>query len=79
MNSNRSSNKSNRDLVRYASLGTQLLVAIGLAVFAGLKADKWLRTSPLFVCGLPLIVLFGIFYKLMKETSRKDPSDKTTQ
>ncbi|HMK26469.1 MAG TPA: AtpZ/AtpI family protein [Chitinophagaceae bacterium] len=79
MNSNRSSNKSNRDLVRYASLGTQLLVAIGLAVFAGLKADKWLHTSPLFVCALPLIILFGIFYKLMKETSRKDPSDKTTQ
>jgi F0F1-type ATP synthase assembly protein I len=79
MNSNRSSNKSNRDLIRYASLGTQLLVAIGLAVFAGLKADKWLHTSPLLVCALPLIVLFGIFYKLMKETSRKDPSDKTTQ
>ena len=79
MNSNRSSNKSNRDLVRYASLGTQLLVAIGLAVFAGLKADKWLHTSPLLACVLPLIVLFGIFYKLMKETSPKDPSDKTTQ
>jgi len=79
MNSNRSSNKSNRDLVRYASLGTQLLVAIGLAVFAGLKADKWLHTSPLLACVLPLIVLIAIFYKLMKETSPKDPSDKTTQ
>ena len=80
MNSNRSSNKNNRDVIRYASLGTQLLVAIGLAVFAGLKTDKWLHTSPLLACVLPLVVLFGIFYKLMKETSpKKDPSDKTTQ
>ena len=53
--------------------------AIGLAVFAGLKADKWLHTSPLLVCALPLLLLFGIFYKLVKETARKDPSDKTTK
>lgn len=57
--------------MRYASLGTQLLVAIGLAVFAGLKADEWLHTSPLFACVLPLVVLSGMFYKLFRETSRK--------
>ena len=74
MSSNRSSNKNNRDVVRYASLGTQLLVAIGLAVFAGLKGDKWLHTSPLLACILPLLVLFGIFYKLMRET--KPPKDE---
>ena len=68
MNSNRSSNKNNRDVIRYAGLGTQLLVAIGLAVFAGLKADKWLHTSPLLACALPLLTLFVIFYKLMRET-----------
>lgn len=79
MNSNPQSNKNNRDVVRYASLGTQLLVAIGLAVFAGLKTDKWLHTSPLLACILPLLVLFGIFYKLTKETAPKDPSDKTTK
>ena len=70
MNSKPPSNNNNRDLIRYASLGTQLLVAIGLAVFAGLKADKWLHTSPLLACVLPLLVLFGIFYKLMKETAK---------
>ena len=58
-------------MVRYASLGTQLLVAIGLAVFAGLKADKWLHTSPLLTCALPLLILFGFFYKLIKETASK--------
>ena len=75
MSSNQPANKNNRDLVRYASLGTQLLVAIGLAVFAGLKADKWFHTSPLLACVLPLLVLFGIFYKLWKETA-KPPKDE---
>ncbi|NOT50812.1 MAG: AtpZ/AtpI family protein [Chitinophagaceae bacterium] len=60
--------------MRYAALGTQLLVAIGLSVFIGIKCDKWLKTSPLLACILPLLVLFGIFYKLMKET--KSPKDE---
>jgi hypothetical protein len=62
---------NNRDLLRYASLGTQLLVSIGLAVFLGIKLDGWLHTLPLFACVLPLVVLSGIFYKLFRETSRK--------
>jgi F0F1-type ATP synthase assembly protein I len=68
-------NKNNREVIRYAGLGTQLLVAIGLAVFAGLKADKWLHTTPLLACILPLLTLFGIFYKLMRETA-KPPKDE---
>lgn len=57
--------------MKYASLGTQLLAAIGLGVFAGLKLDKWLHTSPLLACALPLLILSGIFYKLYRETGRK--------
>jgi F0F1-type ATP synthase assembly protein I len=72
-------NTSNQDLIRYAGLGTQILAALGLAVFAGLKGDKWLHTSPLLVCILPLLILFVIFYKLMKETARKDSDDKTNK
>jgi F0F1-type ATP synthase assembly protein I len=64
------SNKNNSDILRYASLGTQILVAIGLAVFAGIKADKWLHTFPLLACVLPLLVLSAIFYKVFRETSR---------
>jgi F0F1-type ATP synthase assembly protein I len=56
--------------MRYASLGTQLLAAIAIAVFIGLKADNWLHTSPLFTCTLPLLALSAIFYKLYRETSR---------
>ena len=74
MNSRQPSNKNNRDLLRYASLGTQMLVSIGLAVFIGLKADKWLHTLPLLACVLPLLTLIGIFYKLMRET--KPPKDE---
>lgn len=58
--------------MRYASLGTQLLVAIGLSVFIGIKLDKWLHTSPLLSCALPLLVLTVIFYKLARETKPPD-------
>ena len=72
MNKPQQSPDSNKKFfMRYASLGTQLLAAIGLAVFAGLKADKWLHTSPLLACVLPLLVLSVIFYKLYRETGRK--------
>ena len=46
-----------------------------LGVFAGIKLDKWLHTSPLLACVLPLLILAGIFYKLMKETA-KPPKDE---
>ena len=62
--------------MRYAGLGTQLLVSIGIAVFIGLKADKWLHTSPIFSCTLPLLVLFGIFYKIMRQTGNKNEESK---
>ena len=52
-----------------------MLVAVGLGVFIGLKADKWLNTSPLLTCALPLLILAGIFYKLFKETA-KPPKDE---
>ncbi len=58
--------------MRYAALGTQMLVAIGLSVFGGLKADAWLHTSPLLAALLPLLVLAGIFVKLYRDTSRND-------
>lgn len=56
--------------MRYAGLATQLLVAIGLAVFAGIKIDRWLHISPVCTCALPLLTLIAIFYKLIKDTSK---------
>ncbi|MFM8710450.1 MAG: hypothetical protein ACKOC7_04150 [Sphingomonadales bacterium] len=67
-----SSTQSKRDLLRYAGLATQLLVYLSLAVFAGLKADRWLRCFPLLTALLPLLVLTAVFYKLFKETGAKN-------
>ena len=76
MESKQRSNKSYSDLLRYASMGTQIFVSLGLAVFAGLKVDKWLKISaPLLVLVLPVIVLVGIIYKIVKETSKQKDGD----
>jgi len=76
MESKQRSNNNYSDLLRYASMGTQIFVALGLAVFVGLKADKWLKISaPLLVLILPVIVLVGIIYKIVKETSKQKDSD----
>lgn len=77
MESKQQPNKArNTDLLRYASLGTQIFVALGLAVFIGLKADKWLKISaPLLVIVLPVVVLAGIIYKIVKETSKQKDGD----
>lgn len=67
---------SNRQfLLRYAALGTQIMAALVISVFAGLKLDKWLHTSPLFACILPLLILGGMFYKLYRDTSRKNSNE----
>jgi undecaprenyl pyrophosphate phosphatase UppP len=73
MESKQQPNKNNySDLLRYASLGTQIFVALGIAVFVGLKADKWLKISaPLLVLVLPVVVLVGIIFKIVKETSKQ--------
>ena len=60
------------DVMRYAGLGAQILVSLGLAVFAGYHADKWLKLSfPLLVWLLPLLVVSVMMYRLIKETSKK--------
>jgi len=76
MESKQRSNKNYSDLLRYASMGTQIFVALGLAVFVGVKVDKWLKISaPLLVLILPVIVLVGIIYKIVKETSKQKDND----
>ena len=62
----------NADLLRYAGLGMQLFVALGLSLFGGLKADSWLNGGkPLLVWILPLVVIIAMIYKLIKDTSKK--------
>lgn len=65
-------NNASNDVLRYAGLGAQILVSIGIAVFVGLKADQWLRLSfPVLVWLLPLLVVSAMIYKLIKETTKK--------
>lgn len=78
INKPRQRKNSNAGLLRYAGLGTQMLVALGLAVFAGMKLDGWLHLkTPLAVWLLPLIVLSAILYSVIKESSKKE--DKTQE
>ena len=66
-------NKSKSDLMRYAGLGMQLFVSLGLAVFVGYRVDRWVGMNfPVLVWALPLVVLFLIIYKLVKETSKRN-------
>lgn len=70
-------NSPGNDLLRYAGLGGQILVSLGLAVFAGYKLDGWLRLSfPLLVWLLPLLVVSAMIYKLIKDTSKKNGPQK---
>lgn len=71
-----SSNLKNNNLLKYAALGTEMLVSIGAGLFLGYKADQWLHTLPLLSIALPLLVLIGFFYKLIRETgnSKKNGS-----
>jgi hypothetical protein len=62
----------NRLLLKYAGLATQLFVAIGLAIYLGLKLDGWMALkNPIFVWVLPLIVIGAIIYRVIKDTSPK--------
>jgi hypothetical protein len=65
-------NNASNDVLRYAGLGAQILVSIGIAVFIGLKLDQWIHMPiPLLVWLLPLLVVSLTIYKLIKETSKK--------
>ncbi|WP_290711839.1 AtpZ/AtpI family protein [Flavihumibacter sp. CACIAM 22H1] len=68
----------NTSLLRYISLGTQLMVALGAAVWAGIQIDKRLSNPmPLLVWILPLLVIAVTIYKLVKETAGKSNGKKT--
>jgi F0F1-type ATP synthase assembly protein I len=71
MNNKQKPNSNWSFLMKYASLGTQLLVSIGTGFFLGYQTDKWLHTMPVLSCVLPLLVLIAIFYKLFRETRIK--------
>jgi hypothetical protein len=63
---------NNSDLMLYAGMGSQILVSLGLGVFAVYHADKLLKLRlPLLVWLLPFLILCLMIYKLIRETSKK--------
>ena len=67
---------NNKILLRYAGMGAQILVSLGLAVFIGLKLDAWINTSfPILVWLLPLLVIIGMIIKTIKDTSRQKKNE----
>ncbi len=63
----------NRNILnQYFTFAWQLIAGLGLAVYLGILADKWLHTSiPLLVWILPLLVLTGMMIKVIQDTTKK--------
>jgi len=58
--------------LRYVGLASQVAVSVGVAIFLGIRSDKWLHMSfPIFSCALPLLVIVLIMVNLVKESSRR--------
>jgi hypothetical protein len=45
---------------------------VGVAVFLGIKADKWLKVNfPIFSWGVPLLVIVIVLVQIIKANSGK--------
>lgn len=58
---------SNKDTYRYIGLATQMMITLGLGVYAGYKLDE--KTGwkiPIFIIILPLIALGISLWQLIK-------------
>lgn len=65
----RNSGKENKygSAMKYAAVGTQMMVLLGLGVWGGLKLDERLHTSPLFLVLFPVLALFLSLYQLYRQ------------
>jgi hypothetical protein len=64
--------QNNKLLYQYAGFAFQLMAGLAIAVFAGLKLDKWIKPGiPVFTWLLPLLVLIAMLIKAVKDTSEK--------
>jgi hypothetical protein len=62
-----------KELIRWAGLGTEMVASVGLSVFLGVKADKWLKLSfPILSWLLPLLVIAGLLINLVRSGSKKN-------
>jgi hypothetical protein len=65
-------NDRRRELLRYAGLSSEVVASVGIAVFLGIKGDKWLKVSfPILSWALPLLVIVVLLINLIKSGSGK--------
>lgn len=55
------------DYIKYSGMATQMAFIIGLFVFAGVKLDDWLESSPLFALILSLLGVGIALYVFIKQ------------
>ncbi len=72
-NSSKKNRPDNRnDYMRYASMGTQMLIIMVLGVFGGFYLDKWLGLKiPVFTLLLSLLSVFAAIYLSVKDFIKK--------
>lgn len=59
-------------LLEYSGLAIQLMAALGISVFLGLKTDGWLNLNfHLFAFVLPVLVIMALLIRVVKDTSKK--------
>jgi hypothetical protein len=64
--------QKNNQMLKYAGLAMQFAIAIGLAVFIGIKTDNYLALkTPMLTWVLPLLFIIVIIYKIVQDTSPK--------
>jgi F0F1-type ATP synthase assembly protein I len=56
--------------LKYASLGTQMMVLLGLGVWGGIKLDEYWNCSPLFLILFPVLGLTFSLYQLYRQLTR---------
>jgi len=56
------------DFIRYSSLAFEMIIIMGIGVFAGIKIDSWLRLSfPAFTLGLMILSVIGAIYHAIRK------------
>ncbi|PUZ24553.1 Putative F0F1-ATPase subunit Ca2+/Mg2+ transporter [Chitinophaga costaii] len=64
--------KPDSKLLYYSGMAFQMVALLGLAVFAGIRLDRWTGwLFPLFTIVLPLAALGIILYQIVKDTGKR--------
>lgn len=72
-----SSPSPNNNWMRYAGMAGQMLVTLGLGVWLGMWLDgKTAMGFPIFALSIPVLLLVGILWQLIKDTNPNNKKRK---